>query len=49
MHKLDAQYSEALLYMATSEGGLGCVKLCNLVHMRKLFRSTVVLCFAKNR
>ena len=36
MLKLDAHYRAALLYMGLSEGGMGCVRLSDLVHTRKL-------------
>ena len=36
MLQLDAHYPAALLYMALSEGGMGCVRLSDLVHTRKL-------------
>ena len=34
--QLDAHYPAALLYMTLSEGGMGCVRLSDLVHTRKL-------------
>ena len=32
--KLDARYPAALLYMGLSEGGMGCVRLSDLVHTK---------------
>lgn len=36
MLKLDAHYPAALLYMGLSEEGMGCVRLPDLMHTRKL-------------